>query len=75
MGPCRQASPICVVKRYSFCKTIETSILNVNGNSFPGLVTIGKFDKRAPGLFSYVKGKPRPQGAFPWLWRWAGRGW
>ena len=35
------------------CKTIEISVLNVNSNSFPGLLIIGTFKKWASGL-SYV---------------------
>ena len=35
------------------CKTIEISVLNVNSNSFPGLLIIGTFEKWASGL-SYV---------------------
>ena len=31
-------------------KPTETSILNVNGNSFTGPLIIGAFEKRAPGL-------------------------
>ena len=31
------------------CKTIETSIFNVNGNSLPGPLIIGTFEKQAPG--------------------------
>ena len=31
------------------CKTIETSILNVNNNSSPGPLIIGTFDKRPSG--------------------------
>ena len=31
------------------CKTIETSILNVNNNRSPGPLIIGTFDKRPPG--------------------------
>ena len=30
------------------CKTIETSILNVNNTSFPGLLIIVTFKKRSP---------------------------
>ena len=31
------------------CKTIETSLLNVNINSFPVLLIIGTFEKWVPG--------------------------
>ena len=31
------------------CKTVETSIFNVNGDSLPGPLIIGTFEKRAPG--------------------------
>ena len=31
------------------CKTIETSIFNENGDSLPGPLIIGTFEKRAPG--------------------------
>ena len=31
------------------CKTIETSIFTVNGDSLPGPLIIGTFEKRAPG--------------------------
>ena len=31
------------------CKTIETSILNVNSNNFPGPLIIGTFEKRVHG--------------------------
>ena len=30
-------------------KLIETSIFNVNGDSLPGPLIIGSFEKRAPG--------------------------
>ena len=30
-------------------QTIETSIFNVNGDSLPGLLIIGTFEKRVPG--------------------------
>ena len=30
------------------CKTIENSTLNVNSNNFPGPLSIGIFEKRAP---------------------------
>ena len=48
MGPWRQTSPFCFVERYSFiilsAKLLKlTSILKVNGNSFPGPVTISLF--------------------------------
>ena len=33
------------------CKTMETSILNVNSNRFPGPVIIGTFKKWAPMPF------------------------
>ena len=32
-------------------QTIETSIFNVNGDSLPGPLIIGTFEKRAPGNF------------------------
>ena len=37
------------------CKTIETSFLHVNNNSFTGLLIIGAFEKRAPGLKTGVE--------------------
>ena len=32
------------------CKTVETSIFNVNGDSLPGPLIIETFEKRAPGF-------------------------
>lgn len=51
MGPYRQTSPLCFLND-SFimlsAKLLKLSILNVNGNSSPGPVTIRTFEKRAP---------------------------
>ena len=35
------------------CKTIETSIFTVNGDSLPGPLIIGTFEKRAPDRYIY----------------------
>ena len=36
------------------CKTIETSILNVNSNNFPGPLIIGTFEKRVHGALIMI---------------------
>ena len=36
------------------CKTIETSILNVNSNNFQGPLIIGTFEKRVPGALIMI---------------------
>ena len=36
------------------CKTIETSILNVNSNNFPGPLIIGTFKKRVNGALIVI---------------------
>ena len=50
-GPGQQTTPFCFIN-WQFdhvrCKTIETSIFNVNGHSLPGPLIIGTFEKRAP---------------------------
>ena len=37
------------------CKTVETSIMNVNNNSFQGLSTVETFEKWAPSGNFYRK--------------------
>ena len=54
-GPANQTTPFCFINWQFYhvrCKTIETSIFNVNGDSLPGLLIIGTFEKRAPELLS-----------------------
>ena len=36
------------------CKSIETSILNVNSNNFPGPLIIGTFEKRVHGALIMI---------------------
>ena len=45
-GPGKQTTP-----SYVRCKTIETTILRVNKNSFTGQLIVGALEKRAPGFF------------------------
>ena len=52
-GSGQQTTPFCFTDWYFYhvrCKTIETSILHVNNNSFTGPLIIGAFEKRAPFL-------------------------
>ena len=53
-GPGQQTTPFCFINWQFYrvrCKTIETSIFNVNGDSLLGPLIIGTFEKRAPGHY------------------------
>ena len=50
-GPGKQTTLFCFINWQFYhvrCKTIETSIFNVNGDSLPGPLIIGTFEKQAP---------------------------
>ena len=50
-GPGQQTTPFCFINWQFYrvrCKTIETSVFNVNGDSLPGPLITGTFEKRRP---------------------------
>ena len=61
-GPGLQTTPFCFINWQFYhvrCKTIETSIFSVNGDSLPGPLIIGTFEKRAPGPKKVVRWNER----------------
>ena len=56
--PGLQTTPFCFINWLFYhvrCKNIETSIFNVNGDSLPGSLIIGTFEKRAPSYLCFTR--------------------